>query len=249
MRGGMPACVDHLGGPGPGRGRRAATVVEALVTSAPTAPVSQYASRSGISSMVAAAESMGVGGELVDRVERQVLDPGDRVELGRGHRRRHRPAPRRCGRPGSAPGCRAARPTRRAARSPRPRSRCPALASGNRRAAAARPCQHRRRTAAGCPSTACRPRAPARSGTGAPRAATRPSRADLRRPSPGRRTRPGRRAATRDRLGHRRNAAATPASTGMSRPVVSGRSPAHSANTAAATCSGRTSRLSSVRRA
>ena len=35
-------------------------VVEAFVTSAPTCPVSQYASRSGISSMVAACLSMGV---------------------------------------------------------------------------------------------------------------------------------------------------------------------------------------------
>src|SRR6266508_718760 len=46
---------------------------------------------------------------------------------------------------------------------------------------------------------------------------------------------------------HRRNAAATPASTGMCRPVVCERSPAVSANTAAATCSGSTSRLRSVR--
>ena len=46
---------------------------------------------------------------------------------------------------------------------------------------------------------------------------------------------------------HRRKAAATPASTGMWRPVVCDRSPPTSANTAAATCSGRTSRLSSVR--
>ena len=46
---------------------------------------------------------------------------------------------------------------------------------------------------------------------------------------------------------HRRNAAATPASTGMWRPVVWDRSPPVSANTAAATCSGRTSRLRIVR--
>ena len=45
----------------------------------------------------------------------------------------------------------------------------------------------------------------------------------------------------------RRNAAATPASTGTCRPVVRARSPPVSANTAAATCSGSTSRLSSVR--
>ena len=48
-------------------------------------------------------------------------------------------------------------------------------------------------------------------------------------------------------LRYLKKAAATPASTGMSRPVVSDRSPAHSAATAAATCSGSTSRLSSVR--
>ncbi len=46
---------------------------------------------------------------------------------------------------------------------------------------------------------------------------------------------------------HRRNAAATPASTGTCRPVVWVRSPPVSANTAFATCSGSTSRLSSVR--
>ena len=46
---------------------------------------------------------------------------------------------------------------------------------------------------------------------------------------------------------HRRKAAATPASTGTCSPVVSGRSPAHNANTAAPTCSGSTSRFSSVR--
>ena len=47
--------------------------------------------------------------------------------------------------------------------------------------------------------------------------------------------------------GHRRNAAATPASTGMCSPVVWLRSPPVRAKTAAATCSGRTSCLSSVR--
>ena len=47
--------------------------------------------------------------------------------------------------------------------------------------------------------------------------------------------------------GHRRKAAATPASTGMWSPVVWLRSPPVRAKTAAATCSGRTSRLSSVR--
>ena len=47
--------------------------------------------------------------------------------------------------------------------------------------------------------------------------------------------------------GHRRNAAATPASTGMCRPVVWDRSPPTNAKTAAATCSGKTSRLRIVR--
>ena len=46
---------------------------------------------------------------------------------------------------------------------------------------------------------------------------------------------------------HRRNAAATPASTGTWRPVVWERSPAVSANTALATFSGSTSRFSRVR--
>ena len=47
--------------------------------------------------------------------------------------------------------------------------------------------------------------------------------------------------------GHLRKAAATPASTGMWSPVVWLRSPPVSAKTAAATCSGSTSRFSSVR--
>ena len=47
--------------------------------------------------------------------------------------------------------------------------------------------------------------------------------------------------------GHRRKAAATPASTGMWSPVVWLRSPPVRAKTAAATCSGRTSRFNSVR--
>ena len=47
--------------------------------------------------------------------------------------------------------------------------------------------------------------------------------------------------------GQRRKAAGTPPSTGISRPVVSGRSPAVSAITAAAMCSGSTSRFSRVR--
>src|SRR5690606_28336903 len=49
------------------------------------------------------------------------------------------------------------------------------------------------------------------------------------------------------RWDQRRNAAATPASTGTCNPVVWLSSPAVSARTALATCSGRTSRLSSVR--
>lgn len=53
----------------------------------------------------------------------------------------------------------------------------------------------------------------------------------------------------REPLGQRRKAAATPASTGMCSPVVCERSPPVSAKTALATCSGSTSRFSSVRRA
>ncbi len=47
--------------------------------------------------------------------------------------------------------------------------------------------------------------------------------------------------------GHRRNAAATPASTGTCRPVVCEKSEVHSTNAALAMFSGRTSRLSNVR--
>ena len=48
-------------------------------------------------------------------------------------------------------------------------------------------------------------------------------------------------------VGHRRNAAATPESTGMCSPVVCERLPPVSANTASAMCSGSTSRPSRVR--
>ena len=59
MRGGSPAfsitCVAQAW-----VRTSSSDVVDALVTSAPASPVSQYASRSGISSMVAACGSMGV---------------------------------------------------------------------------------------------------------------------------------------------------------------------------------------------
>src|SRR5699024_179696 len=63
----------------------------------------------------------------------------------------------------------------------------------------------------------------------------------------GRFGRPGGRCSMRGVAAHRRNAAATPASTGTCRPVVWVRSPAVSANTALATVAGNTSRLSRVR--
>ena len=50
-----------------------------------------------------------------------------------------------------------------------------------------------------------------------------------------------------ERRRHRRNAAATPESTGMCMPAAGDSSPAVRTTTAAATCSGSTSRLSSVR--
>ncbi len=56
-------------------------VVEAFVCSAATCPVSQCPSRSGRSSIVATSSSGGLRGELVDRVERQLLDAGGGVEL------------------------------------------------------------------------------------------------------------------------------------------------------------------------
>jgi hypothetical protein len=101
-------------------------------------------------------------------------------------------------------------------------------------------------------------RSPAPGPNGRSGAARPPLRTWRRRPSRGGRRRAARRAQqgaacqaqARDRcrpVDQRRKAAATPASTGMWRPVVCDRSPPTSANTAAATCSGRTSFLSSVR--
>ena len=104
---------DQRGRPVPGPRRRSSWVVEALVSSAPTRRSASRPSRSGISSRVPGRGQLRRAApprQLVDRVERQLLDPGDRVQLGRRDRGQHLARPRRrCGRRGSAPGCRAAR--------------------------------------------------------------------------------------------------------------------------------------------
>ena len=99
-------------------------------------------SRSGTSSSVRAAVELRrarAGGQLVDRVERQVLQAGD----ARTARPRARPACTAAtavgaARRGSAPGCRAARRRRRAGRSRPPRCRCRRRPAGRRPRPAAR---------------------------------------------------------------------------------------------------------------
>ena len=64
-------------------------VVEAFVRSAAGRPVSQVPTRSGMRTIVAAAASevFGLGRELVERVDRQELQPRPRVEAVRRHER------------------------------------------------------------------------------------------------------------------------------------------------------------------
>ena len=131
--------------------------------------------------------------ELVDRVERQELEPGPRVELRRRRRRRGPPRPPPpSGRRGSGTGRRAGARPRRAGRSRRPRvdpdaderRRPPGPPRAGRRGP--------RGTAAGRPSGGRPAAGPARSGSGGPRSA--PARSGRpARPSPGRSTRRGRR--------------------------------------------------------
>ena len=235
-------------------------VVEALVSSVPASPVSQYASRSGMSSRRWAAARCGGaagGGELVDGVERQVLEAGGRVQLGGGHAS-PRPSPprRRCGRRGSGRGCRAARRRRPAGRSRPPSCRCRCRSVGRWRPG--RPRSPSRTPVVQGQDVPVQPsRQPHRpvgeavrlvrsSVSGADPADHDPAagRAEV---DGGATYRAASVAATRSRARQRRNAAATPASTGMCRPVVWVRSPPVSAKTAFATCSGSTSRLSRVR--
>ena len=162
---------------------------------ATSAPVSQYASRSGTRRTRSASARPGVGGELVERVERQVLQAGARVELCRLRPARApaRGPPRRAARRGSGTARRGARRRGEQAVVDRPRVDADADEAAGAAAAAAR-----------SPSRACaveprhvpvqpvRPPAPARWRTG-----RRPSGAGGRgrpRPaSPGRSTPRGRR--------------------------------------------------------
>ena len=176
-----------------------------------------------------------VGRELVHRVERQELQTVDGVELFGGYRGMHQVDDGVwCGRPGSAGGCRSACRRRRGVRSRRPRSRwrCP-RASGSILAASRNPATmswYRPRMSQYSPSG--RVTAPLRnrrtsvisSTAGPDPAEDHPAAggAEINRGQADRALDP--RPATA--LGHRRNAAATPESTGMCRPVVCDRSPA-----------------------
>ena len=189
-------------------------------------------------------------GELIDRVERQLLDPGHRVQLGRADPRGylagdpvgpavavvHRVAQQR-----------AVRAEQAVVHGPRVDADAGQVRAPGR---GAQPGQHVRVQPEDVPVQ--RAQHPDRL-VAEPVRLAQPQRA---RPGPaGHHPAAGRAEIDRgDRhLPHgcprrqRRNAAATPASTGISSPVVRVRSPAVSAITAAATCSGSTSCFSSVR--
>ncbi len=188
-----------------------------------------------------------VGGQLVQRVERQELGPRAGVQAFRGYAaRRPPPRRRRCARRDSGTARRRASRPRPAGRSRTPHestatpARSPAAAPARRRPSRIEryspsmsqcsPSGERDRVVGEAVDLLDRQRAPA----------VEPDPADddapARGPEVDRRERAGP-PGGRPRA-HRRNAAATPASTGMWRPVVWLRSPPVSANTAAATCSG-----------
>ena len=87
--GAQPQLVEQLASTTCGCARRAAPVVEALVSSVTSSPVSQYANRSGMSSACVGASNGGrvaCRDQLVHGVERQLLDAGGRVlALGARH--------------------------------------------------------------------------------------------------------------------------------------------------------------------
>ena len=188
------------------------------------------------------------GGQLVDRVERQVLQAVHRVQLvGRHQRAAPASRRRRCGRRGSSTGRRAARPSRRAGRSRRPRCRCRCRRPGPAASRSPVSISWRSPAMSQCrlPSAACTGPFGKRC-TSSSVSTSGPTVPTMTRPLDA----PRSTAARRRSIGmarQRRNAAATPASTGMCRPVVWVSSPPVSANTALATCSGSTSRLRRVR--
>ena len=213
-----------------------------------------------------------LGGELVDRVDGQLLDPGHRVQVRRrdlGQHVAHHavgpavPVVHRVAEQGPA------RAEQAVVHAPRVDARAGQLERAGRRA---QPVQHPAVQAQDVPVQRAqhpdrRVREPVRlvqlelargrptwptmtRPPDAPRstaATAAPAFAALRSVAP---RRPGTRAAAATPAApgpQRRNAAATPASTGMCSPVVRARSPPVSATTAAATCSGSTSRFSRVR--
>ena len=178
--------------------------------------------------------------QLVDRVERQLLQPGDVVQLRVGDGTAHpRRALRRCASPGGCAGCRAAARRGRAGRSRSPRSRCRCPAGrrcgrprGCRRAprggCRARPRTASRRTGTApfgnrCSSSRCSVRAPTRQAITRPLVAPRSTAATRTgavsgviagtpRPRPRRRGRAGRWCASgRDRRARRRRWRCSPA--------------------------------------
>ena len=236
--------------------RRCATsyspVVEALVRSAPDLAgepvgeqVREQQQRLGRLERGRAAR----GDELVDRVERQLLQAGDGVQLARRRPRRApasaTPSVRRVA--VAVRGCRAAAVAVEQPVVDRPGVDADAVAAARRAATSREPAEHlavdaERRPSAATVATPHRPLGKRCTSSSSSAPADRPS-PTITRPL----VAPRSTAATRTVDGHRRKAAATPASTGTCRPVVWVMSGPHSAKTALATCSGSTSRLSRVR--
>ena len=211
--------------------------------SATIAPVSQWASRSGTSSSRSAAASCGVPAAATSW--KRVLNgrncrPVIRVELAGRHVGEHLVHdPVRCGRRGSAPGCRAGTPSGRAARSRRPRCRCRRSRSCRRaRPGRAQTVEHPAVQAQHVPVQGARRPAPGRWGSGCCLLQLQPLGPDPAEHHPAAGRAEIDRGDVRGRIvrslvsvpmgarPQRRNAAATPESTGTCRPVVRDRSPA-----------------------
>ena len=229
------------------------SVVEALVSSVPCSPGEPVRQQVGDEQQPSGGGQLGRAtgrGELVERVERQRTAGRCRVQLrGAARVRAHLLGDAaRCGRRGSAPGCRAAPRRRRAARSPRPRCRCRSESTVPARAASRRPSRTPAYSAEDVPVQARRAAGPAGWGTGAPRSAPAlpgPTRPTMTRPLDAPRSTaanachaPSLSAGRRPRRRRRPGRAARWCGSGRRRSARTRRS---------ATCSGSTSRLSRVR--
>ena len=158
------------------------------------------------------------GDQLVDRVERQLLQPVDGVQLRTLTVLATCSGTPRCGGRGGCRGCRAARRRGRAGRSRRPRSRCRCRRAAPVRATSASPASTSRWMPRTSQSSAADRDAAVGEAVHLLQVRGAPGRRGRHHPAAGGAR--GRRRRRAHAVGHRRNAAATPASTGMCSPVV-----------------------------